>query len=292
MAVGALPRRHGVCAGQGEIHHRVIERSRRPRNRGVALLASLRKVCGDVIGIRRALKIFQMARDASGSREVVVIVAVAVGALSRRHHVAPGQREADRRMVEFGVRPSIGSVALLAGNRKFAGDVIGIDSVLEVGSMTRITLRGHRLKLAVGGILMAGLTINRRVRPSQRETIIVLLNLLDRNRPAAHRMALLAIRAQLPLVNVGMAVLAALPNICEYELDVALHASDGLVHAAQRISRLIVIELRHGADGPPRISGVAVLARHIQIAMRTVRTCGLRSRLLRKYKRHQQQHRG
>ncbi len=53
------------------------------------------------------------------------------------------------------------------------------------------------------------------------------------------------------------------------------------MHAAQRIPGVIVIEFWNGADGPPRIRSVAVLARHIQVAMRTVRTRGLRSRLLR-----------
>ncbi len=54
----------------------------------------------------------------------------------------------------------------------------------------------------------------------------MLLYLLNRNRPPAHRVALLAIRPKLPLVNVRMAVLAALSNIRENKLNVALHAGN------------------------------------------------------------------
>jgi hypothetical protein len=50
--------------GQSEVHHRMIERCRRPRYRGVALRAVRGEVCGHVIGIRRALEILQVAVNA------------------------------------------------------------------------------------------------------------------------------------------------------------------------------------------------------------------------------------
>jgi hypothetical protein len=107
----------------------------------------------------------------------------------------------------------------------------------------------------------------------QRETVVVLLNLLDRNLPAAHRMALLAIRSQLPLVNVRVAVLASLSNVSEHWLHVALHARHGLMHPAQRILGLIVIEFRNCADRLPSRRRVTVLTWHVQISVRTVCTC-------------------
>ena len=92
--------------------------------------------------------------------------------------------------------------------------------------------------------------------------------------PAAHRVALFAVRPQLPLVNVRMAVLAPLSYVCEHWLDVALGAIDRLVQAAKRVTRLIVIKFRDRADRPPALRRMTVLTRNAQIPVRTVRTCG------------------
>ena|SRR5579863_1598526 len=94
----------------------------------------------------------------------------------------------------------------------------------------------------------------------QRKAIIVLLDLLYRNLPSQDGMALLAIRPKLTSVNVGVAVLAALPHVSEHRLDVALRAGYCPMHAAQRISGLIVVEFRNGANRPPGCRRVAVLA--------------------------------
>jgi len=51
------------------------------------------------------------------------------------------------------------------------------------------------------------------------------------------------------------------------------------VHAAQWVAGLIVIEFGNGADRLPRIGGVAVLARDIQVAMGAMRPGGLRVRV-------------
>ena len=82
----------------------------------------------------------------------------------------------------------------------------------------------------------------------------MLLNLLDRHFPSPDRVALLAIGAQLAPVNIGMAVLAALSDVAEYRLYVTLGALHLLVHAAQRITGLVVIELGNGADRVPALA--------------------------------------
>ena len=51
-------------------------------------------------------------------------------------------------------------------------------------------------------------------------------------------------------------------------------ASHSSVHAAQRITRLTVIELRNCADWPPAIRGMAILAGDRQVAMRTMSAFG------------------
>src|SRR5271157_3631695 len=93
MAIGALPRRNGMHAGQRESGAVVIERRIQPGGRVVALITALRKVRRDVIGIRGSLVILQVAADAGRGGEVVVVVDVAIGALPRWNCVHAGQGE-------------------------------------------------------------------------------------------------------------------------------------------------------------------------------------------------------
>jgi len=58
MAIEADARRIGVRIGEWEAHFRVVKVCRLPRNRGVALLASLREPPSNVARIRGALEIF------------------------------------------------------------------------------------------------------------------------------------------------------------------------------------------------------------------------------------------
>ena len=72
-------------------------------------------------------------------------------------------------------------------------------------------------------------------------------------------------------MDVGVAILAALTDAGKYRFDMTFGAGDRLVHSAQRILRLVVIEFRNGANRLPRIRRMAVLARDIQVSVRTVR---------------------
>ena len=194
-------------------------------------------------------------------------------------------------MIELRVQPVVGGVASFARSGELGADVVGIGRPREIRRMAGIALRGHRLKLAIGCALMAGVAVDCGVRSGQREPVIVLLDLLNRNLPAAHRVALLAIRSQLPLMNISVAVLASLSDIGEHGLHVALNAGHRLVQAAQRVARLIVIEFWNRTDWFPSGSGVAVLTRNVQISVRTVRASGsLRLRASRNSGKRQQQH--
>lgn len=84
-------------------------------------------------------------------------------------------------------------------------------------------------------------------------------------------MALFAVGAQLPPVNIGVTILAALADAGEYRLDVTLGTRDGLMHPTQRILRPVVIKLGNRADGFPCVGGVTVLAGYVQVAVRTMR---------------------
>src|SRR5579863_1939878 len=91
VAIGALPRGYGVRSAQREARVGVIEGRIRPVRRVVAGVAGLREVGGDVIRIRRALVVLQMASYAGSAIQSVVVVDVAIGALPRRHGVRTGQ---------------------------------------------------------------------------------------------------------------------------------------------------------------------------------------------------------
>jgi len=109
---------------------------------------------------------------------------------------------------------------------------------------------------------VAVFALHGRVSAQQRKTILVIFYLLDGDIPALNGVALRAVRAHFSLVDVGVAVLAILADVGKDWLAVALHALHLFVHAAERILGLVVIELRHRANGTPTRSVVAVLARN------------------------------
>jgi len=99
------------------------------------------------------------------------------------------------------------------------------------------------------------------MRPKQWEPIEVVLNLVNRDAPSPHRVAVLASGAKLAAVNVGMTIRALLAHLREDFADVALAASYIGVHGAERVFRFgVVIELRLGADRLPAHRGMATFA--------------------------------
>jgi len=226
VAIAALARRHGVRTSQCEVHHGMIELRRRPCDGAVTLHAVGGEVGGDVIGVRRALEIGHMATGASRRRQNKVVVDVAVVALARRDRMPVRQRESHRRMIEFGVQPVIHAVATVAGRREHTGHVVRSRGLLKVRGVARVTLRGHGGELTVGRAFVAGVAVNRGVGTDQRKAVGVLLDILNRDLPSADGMALFAVRSELALMNVGMAILTALPHIREDRLYVALRACD------------------------------------------------------------------
>lgn len=93
--------------------------------------------------------------------------------------------------------------------------------------------------------------------------------------PAFDGVALFAVRAHLPLVDVCVAVRALAADIAEHRFGVALHTAHALVHAAKRILRGVVVEFGNGADRLPAAQGVAVLTGNTKAA---VRAAGARGR--------------
>ena len=270
VAIGALSRRICVQAGQREASGGVIKLAIGPLHDVMALLTGCRET-----GVRHrsggAGEIFLVTGEARRAGQVVIVVDVAIDALTGRIRVPSSQKKPGRAVVKLGIQPVVCRVTTLARGGELGRNVVRVGSVLKLRLVTGEARRGHRLKFAVGAALVAGITVDGCVGTGQRETIVVLLHIFNGDGPSADGMALLAIGAQLTLVNIGVAVLAALTDVGENHLHVTLDASDAGVHTAQRIARLVVIELRNCPDRLPAIRGMAVLARDGQTAVRT--TC-------------------
>ena len=113
----------------------------------MAVLAGLREPRLYVVGIGRALEIFQVARNASRNRNVVVPVDVALGAW--RGHVRAGQREPGFGMIETRIRPRRSVVADSTGRGNAGLHMVGIGRALVVLHMARGAICGSSSELAV-----------------------------------------------------------------------------------------------------------------------------------------------
>ena len=126
----------------------------------------------------------------------------------------------------------------------------------------------------------------------QRESVLVILDVFDCDLPALDGVALLAPGSHLAAVDVGMAVGALVSYVREDRLRMALGTGNVLVHAAQGITCLVVIEFGDGANRFPPYRRVAILTGNVQISVRTARLCGhLRRRKRRTSSEHRQQQR-
>jgi len=93
-----------VRTGKRKSGGRVIKLAAGPRGHVVTLLASGRET-----GMRnrssRGIEVVLVATDACRTRDVVVVVDMAIRTLPRRHYVRTGQRESGPRMVKGGLLP-------------------------------------------------------------------------------------------------------------------------------------------------------------------------------------------
>jgi hypothetical protein len=248
----------------------VIEGRTVPTRGAMALLAGLGESRLHVVGILRPLEIFQVAADTGRAGQVEVVVYVTINALARRNRVAVRQRKSHRRVIKLHIEPAVRVVAQVARRREPSARMVRRGSRLKVFLMARVALRRQTDELPAGGSLVTTIAIQSRVRSEERESVVVLLHLLDRYLPSAHGVALLAVCSHLPLMNVGVAILAGFSDAGEDGLHVTLRASDRSVHTAQRILRLVMVEFRNTANRLPCVRCVAVLAWNRQASVRTV----------------------
>jgi len=160
-------------------------------------------------------------------------------------------------------------VALLALGRKSQRAVVRIRRVHVRYGMATDAIRLESHETPDRRSLVALFAIEGRVCTDQREPVLVIPNLVNRRRPALHRVAAVALRAHAAAMNIGVTVAAVTPDVAENRLQVALRAGHGFVHAGQRIWCGVVIELRVLPNGPPTAEGVTVLAGDIELSVGT-----------------------
>jgi hypothetical protein len=122
----------GTRQGEGRVV--VIEAGRNPRGCAVTYLALLWEPGTDVIRIRRALEILEMAAHTGRASQVVIVIDMALRALHRR--VGASQREAGSRVIELRRYPRGCAMADFAALRESLPNVIGIIRVLVILQVT------------------------------------------------------------------------------------------------------------------------------------------------------------
>ncbi len=105
-------------------------------------------------------------------------------------------------------------MALLASRREMRAHVVWYAPAKRLGAlkilrMAWIARRRQPLELSCRGALMAVIALQRCMRAQQREAVEVILNCLHGYVPPVHRMALFAVRAHLPPMNVGVTIRAS-----------------------------------------------------------------------------------
>jgi hypothetical protein len=111
------------------------------------------------------------------------------------------------------------------------------------------------------------------MRADQREAIQVAANRIHIRTPAVNRVAILATGAELPAMDIRVAISALLTNVSKNFSHVAGITRDILVHPAQWISRFpIVVKFNSLPDRRPTRGCVAVLAGDGQRPMRVPHT--------------------
>src|SRR5580704_402801 len=248
----------------------VIERRWIPRAAVVAGLARGREASlrmRRIVGLIEIRHVTANARSGRGIKSSAGMAGVAVQSGVGTHQREPGHRQ----VVKLRAHPIVHGVALLAPGGELEFDVVqsGRLRVDEVALMAGVALRGKALELANRRALVAGIAVDRGVGANQWEAIKVLIDLLNRNVPSLHGVALFAVCSHLALVNIGVAVGALRSDIGEDRLDVTLRTSHAFVHAAQRILGGVVIEFGDGADRLPAAKRVTVLAGNAQASVRT-----------------------
>jgi len=277
--VALRARNGGVRAGQLELGEGgVVEFCPGPACHRMAQHTILREASTHVVRILRRSEILQMATDTVGAGPLEFSANVTHDAVQLRMHACKRETR-ESSVIEGRPEPGVHGVALLASSRQSRRAVIQHHCLQEGLSVAGNAFRRESLELAGGHAFVAGITGDRGMRAHQGEAVLMLAHGLQGNSPALHRVALLALCAELAAMNVRMAIRALGSDVGEHEADMALRAGNPPMKSPQRVMRLVMIELDNIAEGFPSRECVAVLAGGRQISVRAARGTALISLL-------------
>jgi hypothetical protein len=139
--------------------------------------------------------------------------------------------------------PAVHGMALVTSERKSGRAVIEGFRVVIVLGVAGTAGDGKARVLGGGGSSVTCFAVHRGMRADEREAGGVVPNGLNTHLPSSDVVALIAAGAELPAMDVGVAVRAPEGSLAEEQIGVALAAGDPLVHAAKRIACFgIVVE--------------------------------------------------
>ena len=234
----------------------------------MANVAIFWEIRGRVVWVGRARVVIGMAAITVSWNSLELLAFVAGSAIQMRmssHQGKPGCL----RMIKFRSLPSIYSMTTLTSERETRTAMVRRSRRLVILEMTGGTCSAQPCINARGTLRMAGIAVDRSMRPQQRKTVEMVPNRLHVHFPPFNGVTLLTAGAKLPPMNVGMASGTSSPHVAEQQASMASGTGNAFVQTAKRITRIMVmIELQLVPDGPPADGGMATLAYHLQ---RTVR---------------------
>lgn len=159
--------------------------------------------------------------------------------------------------------------------------MVGIARFSERAHMATHALgrKSEAIELPYRANFMARITIHHGMRADQGKSILVLIDVVNRYLPAICVMAQLAFRPIFSAMEIRVAVLTFFWHVAKYQIRVTIDALYFRVSAAQRESRLRVLEFHFRPQRLPPLLRVTLLAGNIELfSMRALFLCiGIRS---------------
>ena len=235
----------------------------------MARAAIVREVCRDVTGIGCSIEIRRVAAVAVHRESLEFPADVARNTVEFCVHA--GQCEAcDRRVIEGSAQPVVRAVTRLTSCGEVQGLVIDhAGGVQIIGHVARGAVGAQASELADGRACVTGDAVESSMSAEQRKTILMVLDVLDRDTPALDRVTFLAAGSKLPAMKVRVAVRTFRAYARENRIRVAGLAVEFCVCAAKRKSSFLVAEVRETPYGLPARLRVTALTTKLQFSMGT-----------------------